>query len=81
MVALCDLRDRKALVIIEKGTNYIKTFYPFEKQWFDINFDLEAILKGNENFSTKEIARFHIDRSKRPDERNPAERENTVWER
>lgn len=81
LVSLCDLIDRKALAIIEKGTNYIKTFYPFEKQWFDINFDLETVLKGNENFSIKEIARFHIDRSKRTDERNPVERENTVWER
>lgn len=73
LLEIFELRNRKALGIIEKGTNYIKTFMPMEKDWFNINMDIELILKGNSKFSIKEIAEFHIIKGRRPEIRNPAE--------
>jgi hypothetical protein len=59
---LPDYRDRKVIAILEKGTNYVKTFYPLTgKQWFDENSNWELSLKGNKGFSIKEIAKMHLD--------------------
>lgn len=56
LVELSDLRSRRALVVIEKGDDFVKTFLPMEKEWFDINKDLETILKGNSSFEISKIA-------------------------
>lgn len=60
---LSDYRDRPARAVIEKGTEYIKTFYPINDHWFDKYADLERTLKGNGSFSLKELAAFHVDKT------------------
>lgn len=75
LVEIIELRNRRALAIIEKGTDYIKTFLPFEKDWFMVNENLEETLKGNTLFSIKEIAEFHIIKCNIPKERSPARNE------
>lgn len=59
-VKLTDYRNRKAKVIVESGTEYIKTFYPYEENWFEKHSDLEQTLKGNGTFNLKELATFHV---------------------
>jgi hypothetical protein len=59
-VLLTDFRDRKAIAIIEVGTEYVKTFYPLEHEWFEKHADLEKTLKGNNSFTLKELATFHV---------------------
>lgn len=60
---LTDYRDRKAIAIIEQGTEYIKTFYPLDENWFQKHADLELTLKGNGSFTLKELATFHIQKT------------------
>lgn len=60
LVKLSDFRNREALAIIEPGTEYVKTFYPIKKSWFENNSHLESTLKGNYTMSLKEVATFHI---------------------
>jgi len=62
-VLLTDFRDRKAKAIIEVGTEYVKTFYPLEDSWFEKHADLEKALKGNNSFTLKELATFHIQKA------------------
>ncbi len=62
-VMLVDYRNRKARAVIEKGTEYVKTFYPLEESWFEKNADLEQTLKGNGTFTLKELATFHIQKT------------------
>lgn len=64
-VLLTDYRNRKAKVIIEVGTEYVKTFYPSEESWFEKHADLEKTLKGNGTFSLKELATFHVQKTAR----------------
>lgn len=59
-VLLTDYRDRKAIAVIEIGTEYVKTFLPMQDEWFKKHADLELTLKGNGSFSLKELANFHI---------------------
>lgn len=59
-VLLTDFRDRKARAIIETGTEYVKTFYPLDDGWFEKYADLEETLKGNNSFTLKELATFHV---------------------
>jgi hypothetical protein len=59
-VMLSDFRNRRAKVVIEAGTDYIKTFYPLGDSWFDKNSHLETTLKGNGSFTLKELAEFHV---------------------
>lgn len=63
LVALSDHRDREAIAMIELGTEYVKTFYPLDKRWFDENARLELTLKGNGTFDLKELARFHVEQA------------------
>jgi len=59
-VLLKDYRDRKAIAVIEKGEEYVKTFLPMQEDWFRKHADLELTLKGNESFTLKELANFHV---------------------
>lgn len=62
-VVLPEYRDRKAIAVIEKGTEYVKTFYPQDgSKWWDRNGDWEEVLKGNSGFTIKDMARMHIER-------------------
>jgi hypothetical protein len=62
-VLLTDFRNRKARAIIETGTEYVKTFYPLDDSWFDKHADLEKTLKGNNSFTLKELATFHVQKA------------------
>ncbi|BAO45438.1 SND2/TMEM208 family protein [Thiolapillus brandeum] len=62
-VLLTDFRDRKARAIIETGTEYVKTFYPLDDSWFEKYADLEETLKGNNSFTLKELATFHVQKA------------------
>lgn len=62
-VLLTDFRDRKARAIIETGTEYVKTFYPIDDSWFEKYADLEETLKGNNSFTLKELATFHVQKA------------------
>ncbi len=62
-VLLTDFRDRKARAVIEPGTEYVKTFYPLEDNWFLKHADLETTLKGNNSFTLKELATFHVQKT------------------
>jgi len=62
-VLLTDFRDRKAKAVIEVGTEYVKTFYPLEDSWFEKHADLETTLKGNNSFTLKELATFHVQKT------------------
>ena len=63
LVALSSHRDREAIAVIEKGTDYVKTFYPLSEDWFKKNRELEVALKGNGTFGLKELARLHIEKA------------------
>lgn len=62
-VQLTDFRDRRAIAVIEPGTETVKTFLPLDETWFSLNADLELTLKGNGTFSLKELARIHVDKA------------------
>jgi hypothetical protein len=62
-VLLSDHNNRKAKAIIEAGTEYVKTFYPLDDEWFSQHADLEETLKGNGTFSLKELATFHVQKA------------------
>lgn len=62
-VLLTDYRNRKAIAIIEVGTEYVKTFYPIKESWFEKYADLETTLKGNGSFTLKELATFHVQKT------------------
>lgn len=55
--------DRKVRVVIEKGTEYVKTFLPLEDIWFQNYAALETTLKNNNSFSLKELASFHVQKA------------------
>ncbi|MGA0539051.1 hypothetical protein [Neotabrizicola sp. VNH66] len=63
---LTEYRDRQVIAVIEKGTEYVKTFYPpTGRAWFDDNKEWEAAIKGNSGFSIKEMAKMHFEQMKR----------------
>ena len=62
-VLLSDFRNRKARAIIETGTEYVKTFYPLDDNWFKEHAALENALKGNNSFTLKELATFHVQKA------------------
>jgi hypothetical protein len=62
-VLLSDYGNRKAIAIIEPGTDYIKTFYPIDSSWFQKYADLELTLKSNGSFTLKELAIFHVQKT------------------
>lgn len=51
---------KEAIAIIEKGTEYVKTFYPISDDWFDKYQNLESKLKNSGAFTLKELATFNI---------------------
>lgn len=53
--------NRKAIAVIEPGTDYVKTFYPTSADWFTTHVQLEAKLKNNAGLSLSDIAKYHID--------------------
>lgn len=62
LVEISDFRKRKAKVVIEVGTEYVKTFLPMSEDWFSKYASLEETLKGNRTMSLKDIARFHVEK-------------------
>jgi len=60
LAKLIDFGNRKVIVVIEPGTEYVKTFYPMSEDWFNKYADLELVLKDNSTFSLKELANFHV---------------------
>lgn len=58
---LPDFGNRTAIAVIEKETEYVKTFYPLSKTWFDENEQLEDLLKNNRGLKLSEVAKYHID--------------------
>ena len=61
-VVLTDYRNRPAKAIIEQGKEYVKTFYPYDDDWFKKHGEFDRSLKGNETFSLKELAAFYVQR-------------------
>lgn len=63
-VLLVDFGSREAVAVIERGTDYIKTFYPLgwpdDQTWFEDNRTLEMLLKDNSGLPLVEMAKFHI---------------------
>ena len=60
MVELADFGNRKVRVVIPPGAEFVKTFYPKSRNWFNEQEQLEEILKDNHTFSLKELAIFHV---------------------
>lgn len=60
LVELTDHGNRIVMAVIEKGTEYVKTFLPISDEWFTKHAKLEETLKNNNSFSLKELARFHV---------------------
>jgi hypothetical protein len=60
-VELSDFGGRRAIAVIEEGTEYVKTFYPQSEDWFEKNEKLEMLLKNNSGLSVVDIAKFHIE--------------------
>jgi len=58
---LTDFGHRKAVAFIEKGTDYVKTFYPLSERWFVQHRTLEELLKNNRGIKLSDIAKYHID--------------------
>lgn len=63
IAALPDHGDRKVRVVIEKGTEYVKTFLPISDEWFETHRKLEETLKNNRSFTLKELASFHVQKA------------------
>lgn len=66
LVEITDFGKRKALAVIEAGTEYVKTFLPFDDRWFQLNGHLENTLKDNHTMTLKEIAIFHVTKAQMP---------------
>lgn len=61
LAKLPEYNNRKVHVIIEKGTEYVKTFYPInEEEWFDRYAKLEEVIKDNKLYSIEELAKLHV---------------------
>ncbi|KZY43420.1 MULTISPECIES: hypothetical protein [unclassified Oleiphilus] len=59
---LCDYENTKVRVVINEGSDYINTFYPLsDEEWFQKYETLEKLLKNNDSFTLKELAKYHID--------------------
>lgn len=63
IAALSDHGERKVRVVIERGTEYVKTFLPLDDAWFHAHKKLEETLKNNKSFSLKELASFHVQKT------------------
>lgn len=66
LAELTDYGNRKVRVVIEPGTEDIKTFYPLSDGWFRKHADLEETLKDNKTFTLKELAMLHAQKVIRP---------------
>lgn len=60
---LPDFGNRTVVVILEDGSESVKTFYPMDDAWFDKHQDLERVLKDNKTFTLHELARFHVEKA------------------
>lgn len=60
-VELTDFGSRRAIAVIEKGTDYVKTFYPMSEKWFVEQKTLEELLKNNKGIKLYDIAKYHIE--------------------
>lgn len=60
LAELPDYGNRDVHVVIEPGTEVVKTFYPISDRWFEDHKDLEQVLKDNKTFNLKELATFHV---------------------
>ena len=57
---LPDFGDREVTVVFDCNGEFIKTFYPQNRDWFKDHKELELILKDNATFDLKELATFHV---------------------
>lgn len=62
MATLPDYRDRQVVAVIQKGEEFVRTFYPLDESWFKKNENWEDVLKGNPSWTIKDIARMHVER-------------------
>lgn len=60
---LPDFGNRTVVVVIEDGSEAVKTFYPLDDSWFEKHQDLERVLKDNKTFSLHELAKFHVEKT------------------
>ena len=60
-VELPTFGKRNAIAVIEPGTDYVKTFYPTEEDWFTTHAKLETLLKNNGGLGLSDIAKYHIE--------------------
>ena len=57
IAALTDHGNRKVRVVIEKGTEYVKTFLPIDDAWFETHRKLEETLKHNNSFTLRKVCK------------------------
>lgn len=65
LAELTDFGNRRVRVVIERGTEMVKTFYPLDSSWFERHADLEIVLKNNKTFTLKELAMLHVQKTVR----------------
>lgn len=63
LAELPDFGNRTVVVVIENGSESVKTFYPLDESWFARHSDLEQTLKDNKTFTLKELAKFHVEKT------------------
>lgn len=64
LAKLPDFSDRLVQVIIEPGTEFVKTFYPLdENKWFQKYGQLEQVIKDNKLYSIAELAKLHVEKT------------------
>ena len=65
LAELPDFGNRRVRVVIERGAEMVKTFYPLDSTWFKRHEDLEMALKNNKTFTLKELAMLHVQKTVR----------------
>ena len=63
LAELTEFGNRRVRVVIERGTEMVKTFYPLDNAWFERHKDLETTLKNNKTFTLKELAMLHVQKT------------------
>ena len=63
LAELPDFGNREVRVVIEHGTEIVKTFYPLHEDWFGKHRDLELVLKENKTFTLKDLAMLHVQKT------------------
>ena len=66
LAVLPDYGNRRVRVVIEPGTEEVKTFYPLDDDWFHKHADIERTLKDNKTFTLKQLAMLHAQKVIKP---------------